>query len=425
MNLKYNITVNAVNAALKVYAHCLPAKVHRKFPEFVKGRISLIKLISEEMLRDTAEDNASEAPVIWVHASSLGEFGIARPLIAELKKKLGARIVLTFFSPSGYRVLSADRQGVDHVFYLPLDTKKNVRGFLDAVKPSASVFMVSEYWPNMLQELKFRSIPTFLVSAIIRDNAPFFRWYGRIFRKSLSAYRRFFVLDKHSLINLRSLGYENAELTGDPLFDNVAIIADTPWTDSALERFTAYRTLPVFIGGSISDEQDLRITSEMVNSHPDLKAILVPHDVDEKTIHTASASLTGTCIRHSQITEDTDLSHIQTIIIDSVGKLAYIYRYGTMAYIGGGFTPLLHSVIEATVYGLPVSFGPRTERKITPSQLIELGIGTKIHTAEELSRWVDSFTPDSLTEIKEKCRKYVESNIGSTQKIVNTIAGYI
>lgn len=417
MNVKYNLAVNTVNAALKIYAHCLPRKVKHKFPEFVKGRVGLIRRIAAEMQND---DNSR--PLIWFHASSLGEFAIARPLIARLREKGGVRIAVTFFSPSGYRVLRPDHPGIDHVFYLPLDTRKNVFGFLEVVKPAAAVFLVSEYWPNMLQELKFRSIPTFLVSALIRNDASFFRWYGKIFRKALNTYRHFYVLDENSRFNLNMLGYDNVSLSGDPLFDNAALTGRSEWTDPVMERFTDNKSQPVFMAGSVSDRRDIMLVAGALADHPGLKAVIVPHDISEPFIKTIRKSLPSRNIAlYSQLTRQSDLSSIDTIIVDCVGKLAYLYRYATMAYVGGGFTPLLHSVIEATVYGIPVSFGPRIERKVTPKQLIEIGAGTMVDTPVKLSAWIDSLTTDKLREVSRVTAGYVKRNIGSTNDIAQTI----
>lgn len=416
MNVKYNMVVNTVNAALKVYAHCLPKNVKHKFPEFVKGRVGLIRKIMAEMANDD-----TDTPLVWFHASSLGEYAIARPLIAQLKASgRNVRIVVTFFSPSGYRALHNNHPGVDHVFYFPLDTLRNARGFLEAVKPTVAVFLVSEYWPNILQELKFRAIPTFLVSAIIRDDSPFFRRYGKIFRKSLSSYKHFFVLDENSRMNLRSLGCDNVTLSGDPLFDNAALVASTPWSDPVLDRFTADGS-QVFMAGSVSDGRDLALVCNALKENPQMKSIVVPHDISHRNIQQIADALGPATALYSELTPSSELSRVRHIVVDCMGLLAYMYRYATMAYVGGGFTPLLHSVIEATVYGIPVSFGPRTERKVTPRQLIDLGIGTMVKTPAELALWAASFTPDQLSEIKETALRFVDENIGATRNIVKTI----
>ncbi|MCM1349072.1 MAG: 3-deoxy-D-manno-octulosonic acid transferase [Firmicutes bacterium] len=416
MNVKYNLAVNTVNAALKVYAHCLPKTVKHKFPEFVKGRVGLVRKIAAEMNGDE-----SDAPVVWFHAASFGEYAIARPLIAQIRAHGEARVVLTFFSPSGYRPLKDNHPGVDHVFYLPLDTRSNVRGFLEAIKPKVAVFLVSEYWPNILQELKFRSVPTFLVSAIIRNDAPFFRRYGKIFRKALSSYKRFFVLDKNSRENLKSLGCYNVTLSGDPLFDNASQLAHTPWNDPVLDRFTNQRTEQVFMAGSISDARDLEMVRFTLERHPQLKSIIAPHDISPKALSEVKNSLGEEAALLSELSETGNIDGVRHIIVDCMGKLIYMYRYATMAYVGGGFTPFLHSVIEATVYGIPVSFGPRIERKVTPRQLMELGIGAMVQTPQELNEWVDTLTPEKLEQTRSIADSYVSRNLGSTRQIVKTI----
>lgn len=415
MNIKYNIAVNTANAVLKLYAHCLPRNVNRKFPEFVKGRIALVQRIAAEM-----RDDKSGRPIVWFHASSLGEYAIARPLISRIKSDGEATVVLTFFSPSGYRALKDNHPGVDHLFYLPLDTRENVRGFLEAVRPSVAVFLVSEYWPNMLEELKFRNVPTYLVSAIIRNDSVFFRWYGKLFRRALSCYTRFFVLDHNSLFNLKMLGYDNVTFSGDPLFDNASLVARTPWNSTVLERFCS-GTSNVLIAGSVSDRKDLELVATTINDRPSLKAIIVPHDISQKAIASIRKAIKCHSALYSELETGAGDDTARVVIVDSVGKLAYMYRYATMAYVGGGFTPLLHSVIEATVYGLPVSFGPRIERKVTPQQLMELGIGAMVRTPQQLSEWVDSLTPVKLKEIKEKARDYVNRNLGATDDIAKTI----
>lgn len=414
MNVKYNIIVNTVNAGLKVYAHCLPKTVKHKFPEFVKGRMGLIGRIYKAM-----KSAPADRPVAWFHASSLGEYAIARPLIARIKADGNATVVVTFFSPSGYRVLKDNHPGVDYVFYLPLDTRKNVRGFLDAVKPAVAVFLVSEYWPNMLQQLKFNAVPTYLVSAIIRNDSPFFKWYGKIYRKALLTYKRFFVLDENSMLNLEALGCDNVTLSGDPLFDNAALIARTPWTDAVLEKMAAHG--PLFMAGSVSDSNDLNMVAAAINERPGLRAVIVPHDVSRKSVEAIRRALNCKSAVYSECDESTDLGDTRVLVIDCVGKLAYMYRYASYAYVGGGFTSLLHSVIEATVYGLPVSFGPRIERKVTPKQLIELGIGQMVTDSAELGRWIDSMTPGKLEETRRIAARYVDRNLGATEEIVKTI----
>lgn len=416
MNLIYNAAVDAMNSFVGLYGKCLRKKSCRKFSRFVKGQRGLMDHIRTEM---AGIDRS--VPTIWFHAASLGEYGVARPLINAVRRSGRCNIIMTFFSPSGYEPVSQNHPDIDRVFYLPLDTRRKARRFIEIVKPDRAVILISEYWPNYLQQLKFSSVPTFLVSAIIRDNSQFFRWYGKIYRKSLSAFSHIFVLNEASRFNLRMLGYTDVTVAGDALFDNAALVARTPWSDPVLERFSAGRQ--VFIAGSISDENDLKMVATLVKRHPEVAFILVPHDIKDSAIEAIKDACGPGIIRYSQTTpDDTSLSTAHCLIVDCMGKLAYLYRYGTWAYVGGGFTPLLHSVIEATVYGLPVAFGPRIERKVTPQQLIGLGIGAAVTNSEELDSWFNANRDAArLAEIKEKCATYVRQNVGATENIVSEI----
>lgn len=417
MNLIYNAAVDTMNSFVGLYGKCLGKKSHRKFSRFVKGQRGLIEHIREEMA-----DIDRSVPTIWFHAASLGEYGVARPLINAVRRRGRCNIVMTFFSPSGYEPVSKNHPDIDKVFYLPLDTRRNARRFLEAVKPDRAVILISEYWPNYLQQLKFSSIPTFLVSAIIRDNSQFFRWYGKIYRKSLSAFSHIFVLNESSRFNLNMLGYTDVTVEGDALFDNAALVARTQWDDPVLDRFCAGRK--VFIAGSISNDKDLRLVAELVKRHRNVPFILVPHDIRSSSLDAIAAEC-GPSIKYYSATspDDASLPSTQCLIMDCIGKLAYLYRYGTWAYVGGGFTPFLHSVIEATVYGLPVSFGPRIERKVTPQQLVELGIGAVVTDASELEEWFRQLADDDarLAEIRQICEKYVAENVGATENIVTTV----
>ena len=417
MNLIYDSVIVAANALVRCYGKCLGKSSQGKFSRFVKGQRGLISHIRESM----ASIDRS-VPTIWFHAASLGEYSVARPLIDAARKRGKCNIVMTFFSPSGYEPVSQKHPGIDRVFYLPLDTRRNARRFIEIVKPDRAVIMISEYWPNYLQCLKYNSVPTYLVSAIIREDSAFFRWYGKMYRRALSTFHHIFVLNEESRFNLRMLGYRDVTIEGDALFDNAALVAKTPWKDAVLERFTAGRK--TFIAGSISDEKDLRLVSELVKRHPDVAFVLVPHDIKQSTLDEIAQECGPSVKFYTRSSaHDEGLEQTQCLIVDCIGKLAYLYRYGTMAYIGGGFTPLLHSVIEATVYGLAVSFGPRIERKITPQQLMERGLGVMVNNAEELNHWFESIINDEarLAEIKEQCALYVSQNVGATENIVSTV----
>lgn len=413
--LLYSVVIDALSAAIEVAGSAVPEGHPRKFFRFLRGQKHLIRHVRETYKKDPS------MPTVWMHASSLGEFSVARPLILELKRR-GMQIVLTFFSPSGYEVLKDHHPDVDYLYYLPFDTNRNAKAFLDIVKPDKAVFIVSEYWFNYLQILKERGIETYLVSAKISKKSIFFKWYGWLYRRCLPAYKHFFVIDKESETNLKELGYHNVSVCGNPLFDNAKEKSEAEWSDPVIEQFAQGRQ--VFIAGSIHDDMDLKLVSDLANAHRDTRFIFVPHEINKDNIQKIIDSLDGKAVIYSQYRNDTDLSDAQVLIVDFVGSLAYIYRYARWAYVGGGFTRYLHSLIEATVYGLPVAFGPMTYRKVTPQQIVEKGIGCIVKTSDELNKWFCALknNPAYLDEISSKAKEYVNDNLGSTKEIVDKIS---
>lgn len=416
-NLGYNIILNLGEFVMPFISN-ISSLCHRKgkFDKYIIGQRDILKRIKDEI----AEDKTTK-PILWIHASSLGEFGVSRPIIKKLQQQDKYRIVVTFFSPTGYEALHTRHTDIDHIFYMPLDTHNNVGSFLDIMQPAKAIFTISEYWVNYLTELKSRNIPTYLVSAIISRNAPFFKWYGGWFKNLLGAYTHFMVLNNESKENLNELGFNNVTVTGDPLFDNAITIASTDWHNPIIERFAAGGN--VFIAGSISDDKDLQLVAALANKNRDIKFIFVPHEISEEALNKIKYHINGYAISYSECGEDTDFSNKQVLIIDYLGDLAYLYRVGKWAYVGGGFTPFLHSVIEATVYGLPVAFGPRINRKVTPNELIKLEIGSVVNNKKELIAWFDRLknNPAELERIKKTASEYTESNSGATEQIVKLL----
>ena len=224
-----------------------------------------------------------------------------------------------------------------------------------------------------------------------------------------------------SLENLHRLGNNRAALCGDPLFDNAASIAASRWNHPVLDSFCGGKS--VFIAGSVSDRRDLAMTTHLADDNPDTRFIFVPHDISDRNLRSLSEKLANGSLRLSECTPETDFGGVQSLVVDHVGDLPRIYRYGTWAYVGGGFTPYLHSVIEPTVYGLPVSFGPRIERKSTPLRMIELGIGTKVENYEELRDWFAGLRDNmpELERVHTAASRYVQENVGATAEIVSRI----
>lgn len=387
-----------------------------KIMRFARGQRSVIDKVFEGM---ASLDRS--IPTVWLHAASLGEFGIARPIIKAIKRQAVCNVVVTFFSPTGYEAVSHRPGEIDRVFYLPLDTKNNVARFLDAVHPDCAVFMVSEFWHNYLYELRRRDIPTFLVSAIIRDDSPFFKWYGGLYRNSIKCFSKVLTLDDNSVSNLHRLGVDNASVNGDPLFDNVALVASTPWHDDIVERFAGKEH--IFLAGSIHHDKDLDIVTELANRHRDTRFIIVPHEINDDILKDIESKTKGRSIRYSRCDSSTDFTDVQILIIDHVGALAYLYRYASWAYVGGGFTRLLHSVIEPAVYGIPVSFGPNIKRKVTPTEMVRLGIGKVVQDVDELDLWFKRLKRDNarVQYIAKRAAKYVKQNTGATPRVVRMI----
>lgn len=358
----------------------------------------------------------------WFHCSSLGEYAIARPLMAELKRRRPeARIALTFFSSTGVDALQRIKNpDVDFVGYLPLDTGANARALLDIFRPSSALFMVSEYWPNYLAELRRRGVPTYLVSCVFSESAPHFNsLLGPVFRESLGAYTRIFCLSQSSVDLLARLGYDRAEVEGDPLVDNALRVAETPWHSPALHAFCTQS--PTLVCGSIHNGADMELIAPEINAHPERRYLLVPHEVDAAHLQQVRDALD---VPSRLLSEYYPEMPERVLIVDSVGALAYIYRLGTMAYVGGGFTRQLHSVLEPAVYGLPISFGPRTERKIVARLLLKLGIATQTSTPDEFSAWADRFFNAShreLEEIRHCARKFCFRQAGATARIISTV----
>ncbi len=412
----YNIVVTFLNFLMRQVqkGHLLFVKEGSKTHRFILGQKDLLPHIATSMRDETR-------PVCWIHASSMGEYAVARPIILQLQKQ-GFAVVLTFFSSTGYEALHHKRGTADYIFYMPFDTRKNVRNFLDTVKPERTVFIISEYWINYLSELKRRQIPTFLISALIPNTSYLLKWYAWPLRKALKAITMFTVSDERSKENLHKMGFDNCRVVGDPLFDNAINIAKTDYHNEVIEHFCA-NSNNVFIAGSINDENDRTIVTGLANAERDTKFIMVPHEISDASIDNIISRCKGRTLRYAECDKNTDFTDVQTLIIDYVGDLSRLYRYGHYAYVGGGFTRYLHSVIEPVVYGLPVAFGPNIHRKATPQQMIDLGIGAIVLNADELRQWLVGIRANDHQDTCRKAVQYAEQNGGATDKIVNIITG--
>ncbi|MBR1688739.1 MAG: 3-deoxy-D-manno-octulosonic acid transferase [Prevotella sp.] len=395
---------------------------NQKLRKFVAGQSLLLQTICDKMAEEDKE-------IIWIHASSLGEYGVARPIIHQLRSEKRT-IVFTFFSPSAYEVLNGrnrEETGIDYVFYLPWDTQHNAQQFLDAVHPAKAIFIISEYWINYLRELDQRQIPTYFISSLVHRESYLLKWYGRPIRNAIPKNSCFFALDEDTKRNLNSIGFHHATVIGDSLFDNAIGISQTPYSNDIIQHFCATADKGVMIAGSISDRHDMDIVCSFANTHPGIKCIFVPHEISEEGLNEIKYHLEGWAELYSDCTAETDFSRCQVLIIDFMGSLSRLYRYGRWAYVGGGFTPYLHNVIEPIVYGLPAAFGPRIYRKTTPQQMISLGVGHIVRSAREFSAWFDRLyaNEQEMEKIKTVALSYVSKNSGATQKVVRIINDHI
>jgi 3-deoxy-D-manno-octulosonic-acid transferase len=362
-----------------------------------------------------------EDRVVWFHAASLGEFEEGRPVIEKIRALYPHyKILVTFFSPSGYEIRK-NYSHADWVFYLPADTSANMKRFMDIVHPEIAVFIKYEFWLNMLLEIKKRSIRAFVISARFIPNSRFFSWYGRVFRNSLKAFETIFVQDKRSVELLENIGFSNVVLAGDPRFDRVDDIAQTDWKNEIVERFKNGQK--VFIGGSTCGAADEDLLQVLINNHPDTKFLIVPHEMDVEPMEKIEMNTKGGAIRYSKCTADTDFSNCQVLIVDTIGMLALLYRYGNWAFIGGGFIAGIHSVIEATIYGMPAVFGPNYKKNRPGIDMIELGACKSIRNAEELDAW---FTPlenddEALKKVSDIAYQYCQQNKGASNIILKNI----
>ena len=321
--------------------------------------------------------------IVWIHVASLGEFEQGRPLMEQIRKQYPEfKILLTFFSPSGYEVRK-DYKGADYIFYMPIDTPRNVGRFLDIAHPEIAVFVKYEFWLNYLRQLKARGTRTYVISSIFRRNSIFFRSYGFLWRQALDAFDRIFVQNEESRELLHGIGFDNVIVAGDTRFDRVAAIAEAVKRIDAIETFKG--DAPLFIAGS-TWRPDEEILMELIADNPRIKFVIAPHEMDEARINRIMTQTCGRAVRYTHC-DAQSLARSQVLILDTVGILASVYRYASWAYIGGGFGVGIHNTLEAATFALPIAFGPNYAKFKEARDMVALGAATKVESAEELKRW--------------------------------------
>ena len=372
-------------------------------------------------LREKIDRNAK---YIWFHASSLGEFEQGRPLIEKIKAEHPEyKILLTFFSPSGYEVRK-NYGGADVVCYLPFDTPYRVKKFLDLSKPVMAIFIKYEFWDNYLSELKRRNIPVYIVSAIFRKEQLFFKWYGGMYRKVLSYFTHIFVQDDASRELLSKYGVTNVSVFGDTRFDRVQDVykntKQVPMVDLFVNNNRSDNQLTMVAGSSW--QQDEEVYLNYFNEHPELKLIIAPHEIHKDHLMHIESMLKRPSIRLSEATEK-DIKGKSCLIVDSFGLLSSIYRYGDLAYIGGGFGAGIHNVLEAAVYGIPVIFGPKYQKFKEARDLLQVGGAFSITDDKTFESKMEELSTyrDLLEAAGAAAGDFVKSNIGATNRIIASI----
>lgn len=369
------------------------------------------------LLREKVEDGAQ---YVWFHAASLGEFEQGRPLMEQLRRDHPEyKILLTFFSPSGYEVRK-NYEGADIICYLPLDTVRNARRFLRAIRPVMAFFIKYEFWYNYLHILSHRNVPVYSVSSIFRPGQIFFRWYGRQYGRVLKCFTHFFVQNETSRQLLHDeLGIDNVTVSGDTRFDRVLQICNAAKQLPLVEAFK--KDYKVFVAGS-SWPPDEDIFIRYFNEHRDWRLVIAPHVIDEDHLQQIVSKLDRKVVRYTQATEQ-EVAEAECLIIDCFGLLSSIYRYGEVAYVGGGFGVGIHNVLEAAVWSVPVIFGPNNERFQEAQALLADGGGFQIDDYASFCQLMDSFDQDAAYREAAggKAGAYVSQNAGATDTILQNV----
>ncbi len=371
----------------------------------------------EKRLRESIKENDR---VVWFHCASLGEFEQGRPVIEAFRVKYPEiKILLTFFSPSGYEIRK-NYQGADYIFYLPLDTYWNSKKFIDIVNPVATIFVKYEFWYFYLNGLKKRGVPTYVISAIFRPEQAFFKWYGGWYRKFLANFQHLFVQNKSSKELLASIGVNNVTVAGDTRFDRVIANAQAAKVIPLIEQFVG--DSQVMVAGSTWPKDEEIIVEHFKTNPHNLKLIIAPHEIHEQEIEKLRNSFGLKTLRYTKPNE-CNPSEAHVLIIDTIGILSSIYRYGHISYIGGGFGVGIHNTLEAAVFGIPVIFGPNYHRFQEAVELIGIGTAKTITSLEDFDNSVKFYISSAPTglDVKTINHDFFTAKSGATAKIINNI----
>jgi 3-deoxy-D-manno-octulosonic-acid transferase len=405
----------AYNLLVRLYGFIIRCASLRndKAGQWVRGRKNWRKILREQAQK------ISQSKKVWVHCASYGEFEQGRPLIEAIKlRHPDYKIILSFFSPSGYEEFK-NWSGADIVCYIPLDTKNNARDFIEIVKPDLALFIKYEFWVNFLNELKKQAITTYLISAVFKPHHPFFKVYGTIFRRSLQTFTRLYVQDASSAQLLENIGVTNYEICGDTRFDRVLEIKNRFKEISELKEFKG--TSKLIIGGSTwPKDEELLLTAFSKMKNTNVKLMLVPHNIDEKSIIETEHKLRRYNLTYSRYTKGVD-SAATVLILDTMGMLSRTYHYADCAYIGGGFNGGMHNGLEAAVYEIPIAFyGDDYVNYNEAVDILKIQSGGFVKNPVELAETLNRFLFDETQrkKIADGLKLYFQQNSNVTEKIL-------
>lgn len=411
----YNLVVILASKLLKFVAYFSP-----KMKLFVDGRKSVFQTLSDKI--------QSSDKTIWFHAASLGEYEQGLPVIEAIKQQFpNHKIVVTFFSPSGYEVRK-NNTVADVTVYLPLDTISNAKQFIKLVHLEMAFFIKYEYWPNYLNELKNQNIKTYLISGILRENQAFFKWYGGFYRNALKTFDYFFVQNESSKTLLQSIGFNNVKVSGDTRFDRVVSILERDNSLDFIEQFKNNKTTIVI--GSSWPKDEILLVNYINQSSDDVKFIIAPHNIKQEQISILKNQIQKKTILYSE--KDEMLKQVQhdkteafqVFIIDTIGILTKIYSYADIAYVGGGFgNPGVHNILEPATFGVPVVIGPNYSHFAEATALVNMEGCISIQNQIQLNEAFDLLlrNEDERLEKGHICSTFVQMNKGATQTIINHI----
>jgi len=408
------------NFALRLYyvGIRLAALSSTKAKQWVEGRKDWEKQLSSF----NATQGTAKQDRVWVHCASLGEFEQGRTLIESIKERFPAQVILlTFFSPSGYEVRK-NYAAADGIFYLPLDSKRNAKRFIQLAQPNVAIFVKYEFWYHYLSQLQQAKVPTYLISAVFRPDHIFFQAYGSFFRKLLRYFDHIFVQDQSSKKLLEKIGLSAISLAGDTRVDRVAQIPKEGKHFPLIQSFVG--TAPCLVAGSTwpADEQLLKkAIAEALDS--DWKIIIAPHDIAESHLKRIEQLFPEQLIRYSQLSGQAAAAY-RYLLIDNIGMLQSLYRYGKIAYIGGGFGNGIHNTLEPITFGLPVIFGPKYQKFEEAKQLIQSGGGFTVADGDELVSSLQLLLEETTYEnASQRAKEYITNNQGGTDKILAHLFG--